>query len=278
MLLLVLFGFIAGAATAVSPCILPVLPVALAAGSTGGRRRPIGIVAGLTVSFTFAIVALVYLLDALGLPDQTAAQPCHRCAARLRPDAAGAGPVESGRRTDQPGDQPVPAEERRGRGLLVRNPDRRQPRPGLRPLCRSDPGRGHHRLRLAAVHGRTTGRGAGLRARLGSRSLPADDRRTQADQAARPPDAASSGCDGRGDGRFRPGHGRGVRPPVPERDRRQPSRGRGQPDQVAGVDSSAREALAEVRRHRQQPRRPGGSPKASERPKSATSCRTPACR
>ncbi len=70
MLLLVLFGFIAGAATAVSPCILPVLPVALAAGSTGGRRRPIGIVAGLTVSFTFAIVALVYLLDALGLPDQ----------------------------------------------------------------------------------------------------------------------------------------------------------------------------------------------------------------
>jgi len=70
MLLLILFGFIAGAATAVSPCILPVLPVALAAGATGGRRRPIGIVAGLAVSFTFAIVALVYLLDALGLPDE----------------------------------------------------------------------------------------------------------------------------------------------------------------------------------------------------------------
>lgn len=69
MLLLVLFGFIAGAATALSPCVLPVLPVALSAGSTGGRRRPLGIIAGLTVSFTFATVALVYVIDALGLPD-----------------------------------------------------------------------------------------------------------------------------------------------------------------------------------------------------------------
>ena len=69
MALLILFGFIAGAATAVSPCVLPVLPVALAAGATGGRRRPLGIVAGLTVSFTFATVALVYVIDALGLPD-----------------------------------------------------------------------------------------------------------------------------------------------------------------------------------------------------------------
>jgi cytochrome c biogenesis protein CcdA/thiol-disulfide isomerase/thioredoxin len=70
MPLLILFGFIAGAATAVSPCVLPVLPVALSAGSTGGRRRPLGIIAGLTVSFTFATVALVYVIDALGLPDE----------------------------------------------------------------------------------------------------------------------------------------------------------------------------------------------------------------
>ncbi|MBN8866340.1 MAG: cytochrome c biogenesis protein DipZ [Solirubrobacterales bacterium] len=69
MALLVLFGFIAGAATAVSPCVLPVLPVALSAGATGGRRRPVGIVVGLTASFTFATVALVYVIDALGLPD-----------------------------------------------------------------------------------------------------------------------------------------------------------------------------------------------------------------
>lgn len=69
MALLMLFGFVAGAATALSPCVLPVLPIALSAGATGGRRRPLGIVAGLAVSFTFATVALVYVIAALGLPD-----------------------------------------------------------------------------------------------------------------------------------------------------------------------------------------------------------------
>jgi cytochrome c biogenesis protein CcdA/thiol-disulfide isomerase/thioredoxin len=67
---LILFAFVAGAATAVSPCVLPVLPVVLSAGVTGGRRRPVGIVTGLTLSFAFATVALVYVIDALGLPDQ----------------------------------------------------------------------------------------------------------------------------------------------------------------------------------------------------------------
>jgi cytochrome c biogenesis protein CcdA/thiol-disulfide isomerase/thioredoxin len=69
VVLLVLFGFIAGAATALSPCVLPVLPIALSAGATGGRRRPLGIVAGLAISFTFATVALVYVISALGLPN-----------------------------------------------------------------------------------------------------------------------------------------------------------------------------------------------------------------
>src|SRR6478752_4809599 len=69
MALLILFGFVAGAATALSPCVLPVLPVVLAAGATGGRRRPLGVVIGLALSFTFATVALVYVIDALGLPD-----------------------------------------------------------------------------------------------------------------------------------------------------------------------------------------------------------------
>src|SRR5919107_4811372 len=67
--LLVVFAFVAGAAAAVSPCVLPVLPVALSAGVTGGRRRPLGVVVGLALSFTFATVALVYVIDALGLPD-----------------------------------------------------------------------------------------------------------------------------------------------------------------------------------------------------------------
>ena len=68
MALLIVFAFVAGAATAVSPCVLPVLPVALSAGVTGGRRRPAGVVTGLALSFTFATVALVYVVDALGLP------------------------------------------------------------------------------------------------------------------------------------------------------------------------------------------------------------------
>jgi cytochrome c biogenesis protein CcdA len=69
MALLILFGFVAGAGTALSPCVLPVLPIALSAGATGGRRRPLGIVAGLALSFTFATVALVYAISALSLPD-----------------------------------------------------------------------------------------------------------------------------------------------------------------------------------------------------------------
>jgi cytochrome c biogenesis protein CcdA/thiol-disulfide isomerase/thioredoxin len=69
MLLLVAFALLAGAATAVSPCVLPVLPVVLSAGVTGGRRRPLGVATGLALSFTFATVALVYLISALGLPD-----------------------------------------------------------------------------------------------------------------------------------------------------------------------------------------------------------------
>jgi cytochrome c biogenesis protein CcdA/thiol-disulfide isomerase/thioredoxin len=69
MVVLVAFAVIAGAATAVSPCVLPVLPVALSAGVTGGRRRPLGVVTGLAVSFTFATVALVYVISAFGLPD-----------------------------------------------------------------------------------------------------------------------------------------------------------------------------------------------------------------
>src|ERR671911_3239519 len=64
-----LFALVAGAATALSPCVLPVLPAVLGAGVTGGRRRPLGVVTGLVGAFTFATVALVYVIDALGLGD-----------------------------------------------------------------------------------------------------------------------------------------------------------------------------------------------------------------
>src|SRR4051794_2617384 len=69
MVVLIAFALVAGAATAVSPCVLPVLPLALAGGATGGRGRPLGVVTGLALSFTFATVALVYVISALGLPN-----------------------------------------------------------------------------------------------------------------------------------------------------------------------------------------------------------------
>jgi cytochrome c biogenesis protein CcdA/thiol-disulfide isomerase/thioredoxin len=69
MALLMLFALVAGAGTALSPCVLPILPAVLSVGVTGGRRRPLGVVTGLALSFTFATVGLVYVIDALGLPN-----------------------------------------------------------------------------------------------------------------------------------------------------------------------------------------------------------------
>jgi cytochrome c biogenesis protein CcdA/thiol-disulfide isomerase/thioredoxin len=66
------FAVLAGAATALSPCVLPVLPVALAAGATGGRRRPLGVAVGLAGTFALAAVLLTRALDALGLPGDLA--------------------------------------------------------------------------------------------------------------------------------------------------------------------------------------------------------------
>jgi cytochrome c biogenesis protein CcdA/thiol-disulfide isomerase/thioredoxin len=67
MLLLLLFALIAGAGTAITPCVLPVLPALLSASAAGGRRRPLGIVLGLAVTFTIAIVALAQLVKGVGL-------------------------------------------------------------------------------------------------------------------------------------------------------------------------------------------------------------------
>jgi cytochrome c biogenesis protein CcdA/thiol-disulfide isomerase/thioredoxin len=67
MILLMLFAVIAGAGTAITPCVLPVLPALLSAGALGGARRPIGIVLGLGATFTIAIVALAQLVQGIGL-------------------------------------------------------------------------------------------------------------------------------------------------------------------------------------------------------------------
>ena len=69
MTLLILFAVVAGAGTALTPCVLPVLPGLLASAGTGGRRRPLGVILGLTITHTLAIVALASLIDGVGLPD-----------------------------------------------------------------------------------------------------------------------------------------------------------------------------------------------------------------
>ena len=67
MLILVCFAILAGAGTALSPCVLPVLPALLSAGGVGGRRRPLGIVLGLSVTFTVTIVGVANVVDGVGL-------------------------------------------------------------------------------------------------------------------------------------------------------------------------------------------------------------------
>jgi cytochrome c biogenesis protein CcdA/thiol-disulfide isomerase/thioredoxin len=69
MIVLVCFAILAGAGTALSPCVLPVLPALLSAGSVGGRRRPLGIVLGLSITFTVTIVGLANVVDGVGLGD-----------------------------------------------------------------------------------------------------------------------------------------------------------------------------------------------------------------
>ncbi len=66
MLVLIGIGFLAGVITAISPCVLPVLPILLAGGATG--RKPLRIIAGLVSSFVVFTLFATWLLDRLGLP------------------------------------------------------------------------------------------------------------------------------------------------------------------------------------------------------------------
>jgi cytochrome c biogenesis protein CcdA/thiol-disulfide isomerase/thioredoxin len=68
MLVLVLVAFVAGLVTAVSPCVLPILPIVLATGADGDRRRPYLVIVGLIASFTVFTLASVQIISALGLP------------------------------------------------------------------------------------------------------------------------------------------------------------------------------------------------------------------
>src|SRR5947208_7065311 len=65
--LLLVFALVAGAGTAISPCVLPVLPALLSAGATGGRRRPLAIVLGLATTFAITVAGFAKLVDGVGL-------------------------------------------------------------------------------------------------------------------------------------------------------------------------------------------------------------------
>ncbi|TML94321.1 MAG: cytochrome c biogenesis protein DipZ [Actinobacteria bacterium] len=67
MLILVPIAFAAGIITAFTPCILPVLPIVLAGGGTGTKRRPYAIAAGLITTFTAFLLAGAWLWGLLGI-------------------------------------------------------------------------------------------------------------------------------------------------------------------------------------------------------------------
>jgi cytochrome c biogenesis protein CcdA/thiol-disulfide isomerase/thioredoxin len=66
MALLIAIGFLAGVITAISPCVLPVLPILLAGGASG--RQPLRVIAGLVTSFSVFTLFATWILDRLGLP------------------------------------------------------------------------------------------------------------------------------------------------------------------------------------------------------------------
>lgn len=70
MTLLVLFAFLAGVVTVLSPCILPILPLILSSslgGENVGKARPLGVVVGFVASFTLFTLFLSALVSALGI-------------------------------------------------------------------------------------------------------------------------------------------------------------------------------------------------------------------
>jgi cytochrome c biogenesis protein CcdA/thiol-disulfide isomerase/thioredoxin len=70
MLVLVPIAFAAGVITVFTPCILPVLPIVLAGGSSGTPRKPYAIVAGVVTTFTAFLLAGAWLWSLLGINEK----------------------------------------------------------------------------------------------------------------------------------------------------------------------------------------------------------------
>src|SRR3989338_3470510 len=74
MILLIAFAFLAGIITVLSPCILPILPIILTSsigGVSTGKARPLGVVIGFILSFTFFTLFLSTIVRLSGIPSET---------------------------------------------------------------------------------------------------------------------------------------------------------------------------------------------------------------
>ncbi len=74
MILLIAFAFLAGVITVLSPCILPILPIILTSsigGVSTGKSRPLGVVIGFILSFTFFTLFLSTIVRLSGISADT---------------------------------------------------------------------------------------------------------------------------------------------------------------------------------------------------------------
>jgi len=66
-----IFAYLAGLLTLINPCVLPIIPIALAAATSANRFGPIALAAGMTLTFTLLGVATASFGPAIGLTAET---------------------------------------------------------------------------------------------------------------------------------------------------------------------------------------------------------------
>lgn len=74
MILLTAFAFLAGIITVLSPCILPILPIVLSSSldrANAGKSRPLGVIVGFILSFTFFTLFLSTIVRFSGISTDT---------------------------------------------------------------------------------------------------------------------------------------------------------------------------------------------------------------
>lgn len=71
MTVLLIFAFLSGIVTVLSPCVLPVLPIVLSSSAASGKRRPLGVITGLIISFSIFTLLITQIVALLGLSANT---------------------------------------------------------------------------------------------------------------------------------------------------------------------------------------------------------------